>query len=99
MARAKRTARADARRRYRAEQDLVEETAAIDDAATTSAKPAATTAASTQGGCPGDREHATADGHRDRVPMSFRPLDVRGDLVALPALALRTKALWIPICS
>jgi hypothetical protein len=102
VARAKRTARADARRRYRAEQNLVDESAAIDgDAAptaTAAAKPGATSAAArprTAAPAPANTPPRMSIGTAFR--MSFRPLDVRGDLAALPALALRTKALWIPI--
>lgn len=95
MARAKRTARAEARRRYRAEQGLVDAPETADDAeepvapARDRADRAATRPAS--GGRP------------ERVPigtafrMAFRPLDIRGDLAAFPGIALRTKALWVPV--
>ena len=29
--------------------------------------------------------------------MSFRPLDIRSDLRALPPIAVRSKALWLPV--
>ena len=91
MARAKRTARADARRRYRAEQGLPTEPIDDDDApapAKGSSTPAATRATSVT-------NQRLGIGQAFRA--SFRPLDLRGDLRALPHIALRTKALWIPV--
>lgn len=90
MARAKRTARADARRRYRADQGLAEP---ILDEPTEPASSQATesrTTAPTPG--PGARR-SIATAFRE----AFRPLDVRGDIESLPAVALRSKALWLPI--
>lgn len=89
MARAKRTARADARRRYRAERGLPDELP--DDEAV---EPAASDV---------DRSKRPATGQTARVGiatafrLAFRPLDVRGDLQALPRIALRSKALWVPL--
>ena len=88
MARAKRTARADARRRHRAERGLSDEQ--LDPAA------GDTTAEV-------DRSRRPTTGQAVRVGIatafrqSFRPLDVRGDLRALPTILLRSKALWVPI--
>jgi hypothetical protein len=83
MARAKSTARADARRRHRADSGLPDE--AIEPGAA----------------------NTPEEARRDAVParisiiaafrQSFRPLDLRGDLLALPAVALRSKALWLPL--
>jgi hypothetical protein len=91
VARAKRTARADARRRYRAEHNLPEESidsdAAIEEGATPKAKPAA----AAQGSGPARMSLGQA------FRLSFRPLDVRGDLAALPSIAIRSKALWVPL--
>ncbi|MEO5884817.1 MAG: hypothetical protein ABIQ58_04810 [Candidatus Limnocylindrales bacterium] len=92
MARAKRTARADARRRYRVEQGLPpDEMLEGDDIEGTSAvrSSAQPVVAS---GAPSVRL-----GIVNAFRQSFRPLDLRGDLAALPHIALRTKALWIPI--
>ncbi|MDH4141704.1 MAG: hypothetical protein OEV61_03745 [Chloroflexota bacterium] len=90
MARAKRTARADARRRYRAEQHQTEESSASEgsDEATgaRSSAPA--------GGNPASQGRL---GISAAFRASFRPMDVRGDLAALPYLATRTKALWLPL--
>jgi hypothetical protein len=87
VARAKRTARADARRRYRAEQSLDEETEDLEEVteAPTRSAPQPAVAPGTRRGIVG------------AFTASFRPLDVRGDLQALPGIALRTRALWLPI--
>ena len=88
MARAKRTTRAEARRRYRAEQGLPDEATALDDADDSdTTTPRQTRTTPDQGGRLGI---GTA------LRMSFRPLDIRGDLQALPRLA-RNKALLIPV--
>jgi hypothetical protein len=90
VARAKRTARADARRRYRAEHNLPEETDTFDEAEPgTTANTRATPAA----GAAGPARIGLGQAFR----LSFRPLDIRGDFAALPFLALRTKALWLPV--
>ncbi len=89
MARAKRTARADARRRHRAERGLPDELLDIE---------AEDAAASTV-----DHSRRPTTGQTARVGIAtafrqaFRPLDVRGDLQALPSIALRSKALWVPL--
>jgi hypothetical protein len=90
VARAKRTHRAEARRRYRNDQSLADQVDDIDEveapessssqpsrAATTSAEPA-------------------RPGVAGAFRQAFRPLDVRSDLRALPML-VRSKALWIPV--
>jgi len=86
VARAKRTQRADARRRYRAslaetetgESDVLEDgsAAAAPTAASAARKPARTTPA------PAQQRPGIATAFRE----SFRPLDLRGDLRALPRL-------------
>jgi hypothetical protein len=91
VARAKRTARADARRRHRADQSPPE-----------AVEPSDETTPITRGdlgpvtraalGVPGTRRSIAA-----AFRESFRPLDVRGDLQALPTIAVRSKALWLPI--
>ena len=91
MARAKRTARADARRRYRAEHNLPEESAIVDDATEGGSGPKAKSAAPTQNA--GSARMGLGQAFR----LSFRPLDIRGDLAALPSIAVRSKALWLPV--
>ena len=87
MARAKKTARADARRKYRVEQGLDATTAIDADPATTSA---GTTRAT--GSVPPPQRLSIGAAFR----QSFTPLDIRGDLKALPWIAIHTKALWLP---
>ena len=86
MARAKKTARAEARRKYRAEQGLPPETD-IDETAAAAAPAARATG-------------STASPQRMSIgaafKASFTPLDIRGDFAALPWIATRTKALWLP---
>jgi hypothetical protein len=90
VARAKRTARADARRRYRAEHNLPEE-AALDEEVETGSPSARNTSTSTQAAGP------ARIGISQAFRMSFRSVDVRADLAALPFLAVHTKALWLPV--
>lgn len=87
MARAKRTARAEARRRYRAEQGVAEdaEPGADEVASHTQAKPAPSAG--------GPQRISMAAAFR----LSFRPLDLAGDLRALPDIAIHSKALWLPL--
>jgi hypothetical protein len=87
VARAKRTSseRTAARRRYRAATDAIDA-----DAGGIVAEPTRA-AASTR---------VVADGVRlgigTALRQSFRPLDVRGDLAALPSL-IPNRALWVPV--
>lgn len=91
MARAKKTARADARRKYRAEQGLSPDLTSDDVAADASDGATAAATAVPPPGSPGGRLSLG-----DAFKRSFTPLDLRGDLRALPWIATRTKALWIP---
>ena len=88
MARAKRTARADARRRHRAEQALID-IAPEDPSDASASQPAG-----------GTSVHEPAPGARRGIAAAFReafrPLDLRGDIRTFPA-TVRSKALWIPI--
>jgi hypothetical protein len=90
VARAKRTARADARRRYRADQGLPDETTFDDDAAQESTS-AGRSSAANQPAPPARIGIGAA------FRQSFRPLDLRGDLRALPAIAIRSKAFLVPV--
>lgn len=95
MARAKRTARAEARRRHRAEQHVLdpEDASSIDQSdigrPATQGRPARASVAEPM---PQGRV-----GIANAFRLSFRPLDVRGDLRALPQIAVRSKALWVPL--
>lgn len=96
MARAKRTTRAEARRRYRAEQGLPDDSLPGEDLEEaepeTSSKGRQTRPAGGQS-APGQPARL---GIGTAFRMSFRPLDLRGDLRALPRLAMN-KALLIPV--
>lgn len=97
MARAKRTsARAEARRRYRATLDDPSLEPLDDEApeATTPATATANAAARPVRGASSPASPRPSLGRAFRE--SFRPLDLRGDLRALPDLVLRTKSVWLP---
>jgi hypothetical protein len=88
VARAKRTARAEARRRYRAEQAPVDTTAEEP----MDAPSEGTAEAGTRTQPAPDARRGIAAAFRE----AFHPLDLRGDLRTFPTTA-RNKALWIPI--
>jgi hypothetical protein len=88
VARAKRTARADARRRYRAEQAPVDTIS--DEELDLPSVPLARAGTGTQP--PPEARRGIAAAFRE----AFHPLDLRADLRTFPTTA-RNKALWIPI--
>jgi hypothetical protein len=92
VARAKRTQRAEARRRYRA-------TNAVDESIEPEDAPAPATAANRSAGAGASRPSTTSVrmGMGAAFRTSFRPLNVREDLASLPWLATRTPALWVPL--
>ncbi len=110
MARAKRTDRADARRRYRgtASDGLVIDGEATDSAdapeasatGRPSAKRIAPTPRSGTSRAGGTERPALPPGGRPSFTAAFRaaarPLDVRSDIAYIPTLVLRTRAVWIP---
>lgn len=90
MARAKRTHRAEARRRYRNEQAsaaVADDAMPDEPAAVPRSRPTSTATTQTPSGRPSVR---------DAFRAAFRPLDIRADLRALPQL-VRHRALWIPV--
>lgn len=95
MARAKRTDRAEARRRHRAATAAVEGDTDTEPSSAPTAS--GSTAARTSSGA------TTMSSPGGRLPMgtafrqAFHPVDIRADLAALPWLAVHTKALWVPI--
>lgn len=105
MARAKRTERAAARRRYRAANT----TQPIDDDGAGELEPAMTapgtstigTAKARPSGSPTAKTTPAPStgrvGFADAFRMSFRPINVRQDLAAVPWIATHTHALWIPV--
>src|SRR3954471_5938291 len=93
VARAKRTDRAEARRRYRAatapepidgadNAGVAAEAGSSATAASTAARPAGTPAGS---------------GMAWAFRAAFRPVHVRQDFESVPWIALHTKALWVPV--
>lgn len=100
MARAKRTDRAEARRRYRASQG--DEPLFADDAAEDDAPAETATAAPRTSSRERVRAASTAPtpparpGMRAAFSQAFRPVDVRGDVAALPAL-VRNRSFFIPL--
>ena len=83
MARAKRTDRAEARRRHRAR--LAEIESRVDDAEETEPAPAQSS-----------RPRIRAPGFLSLFTTALTPVDIRGDLAYLPTLVLRTRAVWVP---
>lgn len=94
MARAKRTERAEARRRYRAVTGT-EPTAEEFEGA----EPAPSAQRSSAAGA--SRSGSTAAparvGFLDAFRQSIRPLTLRPDLAALPWLVTHSKAVWVPV--
>jgi hypothetical protein len=99
VARAKRTERAEARRRYRAATapQPIDDAADLDTAST----PSAGSTKPRPPGSPTQKAAATGStarvGFADAFRMSFRPINVRQDVAALPWIATHTHALWIPL--
>ena len=92
MARAKRTQRAEARRRYRSEQSLTAQGDADAVDAPASTTPASRSTSSASGGQTSAPRQSVGNAFR----AAFRPVDIRSDLRALPQL-VRHRALWIPV--
>jgi hypothetical protein len=96
LARAKRTARADARRRYRAEHpqeaeelDDADDLAELDDAPAPRGRPARRTDPPAPAGRP-------RGGGMRAFREAYQPADIRGDLRALPEL-LKSRAVTLPL--
>ena len=95
MARAKRTDRAEARRRHRAA------TTGADSGVDTEASAPTSGAVPSKSSSGGSSAAMSTPGGRLGVMAAlraaFHPVDVRADFAALPWLAVHTKALWVPI--
>lgn len=103
MARAKTTDRAEARRRYRAQQAaeaaeaLEADEAAPPDSADGAQQPARRGAAQAPA-----RGGSAGPGSQPRLSLlaalrvAAAPADIPGDIRALPIIATRTKAIWVP---
>ncbi len=97
MARAKRTERAEARRRYRAVTagDPGSETidgVEVDSNAGAARRPSTASEMKSSASAPPERV-----GFLAAFRLSIRPVHVRADVAALPWIAVHTKALWVPI--
>jgi len=102
VARAKKTDRAEARRRYRAE--LAADAAEGDDveplAGATSARPPATSSTSKASTSKASPKYANPPGRMgigQALRESVHPIDLRADLAALPWLITHTRAVIIPV--
>jgi hypothetical protein len=99
VARAKRTERAEARRRYRATlatDPMTEDADVLDDQPATAsgqAQKRTNPATATKQGATTPQRVGFVDAFR----QSIRPVHVRQDIAALPWITLHTKAIWLPI--
>ncbi len=108
MARAKRTDRADVRRRYRATQSDAQEPAGDETGSGETSTPStpqpsrrtAAPARATASRPSADTRPTLPPGARPSFTASFRaaarPFDIRSDIAYIPTLVLRTRAVWIP---
>jgi hypothetical protein len=98
VARATRTDRAEARRRYR--QTIADEAAGDELDASDVATPSAAIPTAARSQRPAKSAVPTPPAPRPGLTQAIRhaaqPADVRADLRALPTVVLRTKAFWIP---
>ena len=96
MARAKRTERADARRRYRVATEGAPDDAVVDSAAV----PAAAVPRDQRDRRPAGSAPGAPPPPRPSFMTSLRvaagPVDIRGDLRAFPSIVVRSKAAWVP---
>jgi hypothetical protein len=94
VARAKRTDRAEARRRYRA--TLIDGDQQDDqDVESTEATEAPASRSRTRSAAPvGPPPRPSIVG---AFRNSFRPIDLRGDILAVPSITLHSKAVWLPL--
>ncbi len=100
MARAKRTERAEARRRYRATlatDPLTGETEDADGAPPTAASQAAGRSNASTTGKQASGTTTERVGFFDAFRQSIRPVHVREDIGALPWITVHTKAIWLPV--
>ena len=104
MARAKRTKRAEARRRYRSVEGATENPGLeMDDADASEAPTAALSRGSrsrrTEAGAASRGEAAPPPraGFLSSIRSAAGPADIRADIRALPSIAIHSKALWVPL--
>jgi hypothetical protein len=95
VARAKRTERAEARRRYRAAAVADPESGTeTEDGPEPSAKAARSTSSQASKSSAGSSVRV---GFAEAFRQSFRPMHVREDIATIPWIAVHTKALWLPL--
>ncbi len=92
MARAKRTQRAEARRRYRAASAPAEAIDLDEGAAPSTGASRSSTPAQAKAPAPGERLS-----FRQAFGAAYHPVHVRPDIAALPWIATHTHALWVPL--
>jgi hypothetical protein len=100
VARAKRTERAEARRRYRATlatDPLTEDADGADQPAATGSSQDARRSNAAPAGKQGSSGNPERVGFLDAFRLSIRPVHVREDLASLPWIATHTKAIWLPV--
>jgi hypothetical protein len=98
VARAKRTQRADARRRHRAALAAADPIDEDIEGATPRASTTRSSGSSSARPSSGDKAiPAGRMGFGEAFRASIRPLHVRADLASLPWIAIHTKALWVPV--
>ncbi len=100
MARAKRTERAEARRRYRATLDtdpLAEDADDFDEPTATGSSQGVRRSNAAPAGKQGSSATPERVGFMDAFRLSIRPVHVRQDLAALPWITIHTKSIWLPV--
>jgi hypothetical protein len=100
VARAKRTERAEARRRYRATlatDPLAEDADSADGVSTSGSSQDAKRSNAASGGKQGASGTPERVGFLDAFRLSIRPVHVREDIAALPWITVHTKAIWLPV--
>ncbi|MEP6638569.1 MAG: hypothetical protein ABJC39_04400 [Chloroflexota bacterium] len=100
MARAKRTERAEARRRYRAAiatEPGFEDTEGMSTASSTGTAGPSRRSNAASGTKPSGSGTTERVGFLAAFRLSIRPVHVRADVASLPWIAVHTKALWVPI--
>jgi hypothetical protein len=93
VARAKRTERAEARRRYRAATAPDETFEDVDAEAPTSRQGRSNASSS----APTPPATAGRVGFFDAFRLSIRPMHIRADVAALPSVATHSFAVWVPL--
>ena len=100
MARAKRTERAEARRRYRATlatDPLAEDADGADEPSASGSSQGTKRSNAAPAGKQGSSGTPERVGFVDAFKLSIRPVHVRQDIAALPWITLHTKAIWLPV--